>query len=395
MRKKVLTASFLAISISASMGLTSFAGWINDGYGWQYQYADGSTAKQGWLTDEETGLIYYMAPGGYMMSDTEVEGYKLAADGHRLDKTEEQIARETREKEKRESRPSPNKAKVALDATIAEAKTREYASSTLRVHYQAEMQVFMDKIFTDMSQELYKDIKDRRAAVIEAAQEAALAASLASEDGGDVGDLTIDFSNLYPTDTYKASDNESVKYSIYRNEDKQDIVAASYSKIIRPQSAQYVPYAFEVNYNRGIISSEEDMAIFDQGYQRLLIATLGEEQGGTVYDQVITDAIVDGASGNTDSGNSFVVMKRNGVVMIRVTCSEKTAEDKEATEETASVEESEGETQTEASSTSENTGSTSTVITSGQGRKQEAAETQAEGEDQGQEDAGSEEQAAE
>ena len=255
-------------------------------------------------------MIYHMAPGGYMMSDTEVEGYKLASDGHRLDKTDEQIARETREKEKKESRPSPNKAKVALDATVAEAKTREYANSTMRTHYQAEMQVFMDKIFSDMANELYKDIKDRRAAVIEAAQEAAVAASMASEDGGDVGELAVDFSNLYPTDTYKGNDNEGVKYSIYRTEDKQDIIAASYSKIVKTESPRYVPYTFDLGYNRSIISSDEDLVIFDEGYLRLLVAALGQEQGSAIYDQVIAGTIVDGTLGNTDSGNSFVIMKR-------------------------------------------------------------------------------------
>ncbi|MCI8658751.1 MAG: hypothetical protein HFG54_00685 [Lachnospiraceae bacterium] len=388
MRKKVLTASFLAISISASMGLTSYAGWVHDGHGWQYQYADGSTAKQGWLTDPDTGLIYHMAPGGYMMSDTEVEGYKLASDGHRLDKTDEQIARETREKEKKESRPSPNKAKMALDATVAEAKTRDYANSTLRSHYQAEMQVFMDKIFSDIANELYKDIKDRRAAAIEAAQEAAVAASMESEDGGDIGELSVDFSNLYPTDTYKANDNENVKYSIFRTEDNQDIIAASYSKIVKPESARYVPYTFELGYNRSIIASDEDLAAFDKGLQRLLVASLGQEQGGTIYDQIVTGAIADGTSGNTDSGNSFVIMKKNEVVTIRVTCSEKTSEEAEMTDETG---ENEGDAQTETSV--ENTETTSSVITSGQGQNQESEEDQ--NEEQAQEENENSEQAEE
>lgn len=389
MRKKVLTASFLAISISASMGLTSYAGWIHDGHGWQYQYADGSTAKQGWLTDPDTGLIYHMAPGGYMMSDTEVEGYKLASDGHRLDKTDEQIARETREKEKKESRPSPNKAKVALDATVAEAKTREYANSTMRTHYQAEMQVFMDKIFSDMANELYKDIKDRRAAVIEAAQEAAVAASMASEDGGDVGELAVDFSNLYPTDTYKGNDNEGVKYSIYRTEDKQDIVAASYSKIVKTESPRYVPYTFDLGYNRSIISSDEDLVIFDEGYLRLLVAALGQEQGSAIYDQVIAGTIVDGTLGNTDSGNSFVIMKKNEVVTIRVTCSEKKPEE---AVETSENEENQEENQTEATATEME--ATSSVITSGQGQKKEETEA-VETEEQAQEETENSEQATE
>ena len=118
------------------------------------------------------------------------------------------------------------------------------------------------------------------------------------------------------------------------------------------------------------------------------MASLGQEQGGTIYDQIVTGAIADGTSGNTDSGNSFVIMKKNEVVTIRVTCSEKTSEEAEMTDETG---ENEGDAQTETSV--ENTETTSSVITSGQGQNQESEEDQ--NEEQAQEENENSEQAEE
>ena len=97
MRKKVLLTSFLAVSLMASLSLTSFAGWEQDNYGWYYVNNNGVRLGGGWFTDPDTKLVYYMDPGGYMMSDTMVEGYKLAEDGHRLDKTPEQLEAEAKQ----------------------------------------------------------------------------------------------------------------------------------------------------------------------------------------------------------------------------------------------------------------------------------------------------------
>ena len=205
----------------------------------------------------------------------------------------------------------------------------------------------------------------------------------------DKGELAVDFSNLYPTDTYKGNDNEGVKYSIYRTEDKQDIIAASYSKIVKTESPRYVPYTFDLGYNRSIISSDEDLVIFDEGYLRLLVAALGQEQGSAIYDQVIAGTIVDGTLGNTDSGNSFVIMKKNEVVTIRVTCSEKKPEE---AVETSENEENQEENQTEATATEME--ATSSVITSGQGQKKEETEA-VETEEQAQEETENSEQATE
>ncbi|NBH72318.1 hypothetical protein D3Z51_09845 [Clostridiaceae bacterium] len=388
MRKKIFVASFIAASLSAAMAVPSFAGWVQDGDGWLYQYSNGTFAGQGWFTDPDTGLIYHLAPGGYMMSDTEVEGYKLAADGHRLDKTDEQLAREARAAEKKASKPTPNKAKLAIDAAVAEAKTKTYASSTLRTHYQAEMKVFMDKYFLEMSNELYKDIKERRAKVIEEAKAAAEAASLASEDGSETGDMSIDYSNMYPTDTYSGNDNEAVKYSIFRNEDKQDIISAYYSKIVKQDSNNYVPYTFELAYNRGIAPSEEDRDIFDKGYRKMLVASLGETKGNEVCELALAGTLEDGHTDTTDAGNSFVVMNKNGVLTIRVTCSEKVeaeptdGQDAEGTTESTEASDTQGEAQEPAE---EAASTTSSVITSGQKKSDEAQGEQEEAQDETQE----------
>ena len=378
MRKKIFVTSFIAASLSAAMVVPSFAGWIQDGNGWLYQYDNGTTAGQGWFTDPDTGLVYHLDPGGYMMSETEVEGYKLASDGHRLEKTDEQLAREARAAERKASKPTPNKAKMAIDAAVAEAKTRTYAASTLRAHYQAEMKVFMDKYFLEMSGELYKDIKERRAKVIEEAKAAAEAASLASEDGSETGDMSIDYSNMYPTDTYSGNDNEAVKYSIFRNEDKQDIISASYSKIVKQDSEKYVPYTFELAYNRGIAPSEEDRDIFDQGYQKMLVACLGETKGNEVYELALAGTLEDGHADTTDTGNSFVVMNKNGVLTIRVTCSEKVEEEPaEGQEAEGDAESTTADTQETAQEPEEAASTTSSVITSGQGKKDgDQADTQ-------------------
>ena len=151
----------------------------------------------------------------------------------------------------------------------------------------------MDKIFKSMADEIYKDRKERRDQAYKEAKEAAQAASLANEDGSSVGEMSVDLSKLYPTSTLATKDNEAVHYSIYRLEDKQDIIAASYSKISKKDTLRYLPYAFELSYNRGITSSESDLAAFDQGYKKLLIASLGQEQGNAVYEQVMAGTLAD------------------------------------------------------------------------------------------------------
>ena len=379
MRKKVLLTSFLAVSLMASLSLTSFAGWEQDNYGWYYVNNNGVRLGGGWFTDPDTKLVYYMDPGGYMMSDTMVEGYKLAVDGHRLDKTPEQLEAEAKKAQEKASKPTPNKVRLQIESAGKEAVSRGYSVWTLRTHYQSEMQAFMDKIFKSMADEIYKDRKERRDQAYKEAKEAAQAASLANEDGSSVGEMSVDLSKLYPTSTLATKDNEAVHYSIYRLEDKQDIIAASYSKISKKDTLRYLPYAFELSYNRGITSSESDLAAFDQGYKKLLIASLGQEQGNAVYEQVMAGTLADGATGNTDSGNTFEVINKDGIVKIRVTCSEQTAESESENTEAENTETEENSSEQTAAA-SEEKPATSPVITPGQ--SQESAEEQENTEDQ-------------
>ena len=384
MKKKILMTSFIAASLMASLSLTSFAGWEQDDYGWYYVNSNGVRQGRGWFTDPETKLIYFMDPGGYMMSDTMIEGYKLAEDGHRLDKTEAQLELEAKRAEEKASKPTPNKVRLEIENAGKTAVSRGYSIWTLRTHYQAEMQAFMDNIFKAMADEIYKDRKERRDQAYQAAKEAAEAASLANEDGSSVGDMSVDLSKLYPTSTLASKDNEAVHYSIYRLEDSQDIIAANYSKVSKKDTLRFVPYAFELSYNRGIASSESDLAAFDSGYKKLLVASLGQEQGNAVYEQVMAGTLEDGATGDTDSGNTFEVINKDGIVKIRVTCSEKTAESESSESEDTGLEENSTE---EAVETSVEVPATSPVITPGQSQTDpETAENEENAEDQQSED---------
>ena len=49
------------------------------------------------------------------MSDTMVEGYKLAEDGHRLDKIEAQLELEAKRAEEKASKPTPNKVRLEIE----------------------------------------------------------------------------------------------------------------------------------------------------------------------------------------------------------------------------------------------------------------------------------------
>lgn len=73
---KVLLATMI---LTAAMGFTAYAGeWKQDNAGWKYeQDGGGFTAGWSWID----GKCYFFADDGYMMNNTEVEGYTLNADG--------------------------------------------------------------------------------------------------------------------------------------------------------------------------------------------------------------------------------------------------------------------------------------------------------------------------
>ncbi len=360
MRKKILATSFLVMSLASSLTLTSYAGWVQDNYGWAYEKANGVRLGGGWFTDPETELIYYLDPGGYMMSNTMVEGYRLAEDGHRLDKTERQLELEAKRTKEKTSRPTPNKVRLQIENAGKEAVARGYSIWTLRSHYQSEMQAFMDKIFKAVADEIYKDRKERREQAYEAAREAARQAALENEGVSNVGDMSVDLTNLYPTSTFASKNNEEVRYNFHRIEDGQEILMTYYSKITKKDPRRYVPYAFELSYNRGLISSETDLEAFDDGYQKMLAAALGQYEGESVFQQVMEGSIEDGITGTTDSGNTYEVFCKDGAVKIQVTCSEKMPEDES---------EEQNDDNSEENASSETQETTSKVITAGQGEQ--------------------------
>ncbi len=372
MRKKVITTSFLAMSLSIAAGVTTYAaGWVQDKNGWLYQYDNGSYAPCGWFTDPDTGAEYYIDPDGYMMTDTRVEGFRLGPDGRKREKTEKELAEEAKKKAEEEAKPRPSKIQESIDAAVADAKTSEMAVSTFRTHYQAEMRALMDKFYLEMANKLYADVEERQKEALEKAKEAAIAASMANEDGEETGDLTVDFSDLYPTNTLSANDNYGTKYSIYRKEDNKDIISTSYSKVIMKRSENYVPYALEITYDRSIANSEEELVIFDEGFRKLVVAALGENAGGALYDKVMTGTVENDNSGVTDTENTYVLTNENGNVKIQVTCSEKVKEENASEGEENTEENQDGQT---ADNTEQ--GSASSVITAGKKENKETAESQ-------------------
>lgn len=370
MKKKTFAALFMTISLSAAMSLTSYAGWVQDGNGWAYQYDNGSWAVCGWFTDPADGSEYYLDPDGYAMTETRVQGFWLDASGRKQEKTQAELEAEAARAAREASKPTPSRAASAAKQAANSAKKSSVAVSTSRNSYQAEMKVFMDRYFLDMANKLYADKKERREQAAEAAKEAALAASIANEDGHSVGDIIVDYSNLYPTDTRASEDNYNIDYGIYRKSDSQDIISSGYSKIVMKKSIYYIPYAFELSYNRDLANTEEERVIFDEGYRQMVIAALGENSGTAVYDQTLAGTIVDGSVGDTDYGNTYEIIFKNGLVTIQVTCGEKT-EESVSSEVAETSENEQAETVSE-----ESLPVTSSVITVGQSQKNNEQENQ-------------------
>lgn len=322
MKRKAIAVTVLAASLSVAAGLTSYAGWVQDSYGWGYQRADGSWVGCGWFTDPEDGSQYYMDPDGYMMSETRVEGFWLGADGRKQEKSQAEIQAEAERAARVAARPSPNKEVAAIEGSADSAKKAVAATSTFRKHYQAEMKTHMDRIFLSMAEKLYADAEERTAAALEAAKQAALEASMNSEDGDSVGDLSVDLSNLYPTDTRANDDNLKTYYSIFKKDGAQDIISGSFSKNRNKDSRLYVPYAMELTYARDNANNAEETVVFDEGYRQLLIAAIGESAGQAIYDKSMSGELADGTLGDADNGNTYSVAVKNGKITVQVTCSE-------------------------------------------------------------------------
>ena len=95
----------------------------------------------------------------------------------------------------------------------------------------------------------------------------------------------------------------------------------------------------------------------------MLVACLGETKGNEVYELALAGTLEDGHADTTDTGNSFVVMNKNGVLTIRVTCSEKVEEEPaEGQEAEGDAESTTADTQETAQEPEEAASTTSSVI---------------------------------
>lgn len=330
MKKKLVGFSVLAAALTMATGMTSFAaGWKQDTNGWYYEYDNGNWANCGWFTDPEDNAMYYLDPDGYMMSGTTVEGYKLGDDGRRIEKTEEDLKKEAERKQRIASRPSPAKEQAAADLAADAAKKAVASTSTTRLSYQSEMKVFMDKYFIE-------------------AQKALAAAE---------------------SKTTKASTTEdNLETSYYFNTSGGPVVQATLWKMSNKANSHYREDSFDFTYNRNLLAEASDIETFDNLFQNMCIAALGETEGKAVndayYAEVAAGSTQFDRTGNTDTGNSYTVTYRSGKFNVKVVCSEvdpnaAEAQAAETTEDTAeAVEEA----------------VTSSVIVAGQVAAEEAVE---------------------
>lgn len=288
MKKKLLSITVITAALAISASMTAFAGWVQDTNGWAYQNDDGSWRGAGWFTDPTDGGIYYLDPDGYMMTDTHVEGFRLGADGRRIEKTEEEIQKEAERKQREASRPSPSKELAAADLAAQAAKNSNVAVSTTRISYQAEMKKMMDTIFIDARKTLDNSIN---------------------------GSTTED--NLETTYRYSLNGRNSIVCSLW--------------KVSNQKSYNYVANVLDLSYDRNAVSDEANVQVLDNTFRRLMVASLGETTGNSLLDNVFAEnAAGNGVfdwSGNTDTGNYYELKCNNGVISIKVTCSEKTAEE--------------------------------------------------------------------
>jgi hypothetical protein len=321
MKKRLLGISMITAALALSTSMTAFAGWVQDKDGYRYQKADGSYQGWGWFTDPDTGLEYYFDLGGYIMTHTHVEGYWLDDDGVKHEKSEEEIAAEEARTTRERSTKSPgNKSKDEKAAAAATVAAGDVTTATTRNTYQTEMKAYTNRAFVTIKKAL-----------------------TAANNTSYVGDVSED--NQQSTFYYDTKDSVRILYgTFWKNSTKT--------------SANYVPYAYEMNYNRNVVHGD-DAAYFAEAFQFMIKAALGENEGAAVYDKVM--AVEVGSddkfelSGTTDTGNYYTLTYRNNNANLKVTCSEIVQE----------TEAEDGEEQnTEAVETTAES-STSSVITAG------------------------------
>ncbi|WP_432626480.1 hypothetical protein [Brotaphodocola sp.] len=322
MKKRFLSMAAVAFALSISTGMTAFAGsWKSDENGKYYENDNGSRpVYAGWFTDPADGVMYYMDPDGYAMTNTKVEGYRLDDEGRRIEKTEEEIQREAARKAELASRPSPAKKAAAAEVAADAAKNAVAATTTGRTSYQSEMKVFMDKYFIE------------------------------------AGKACTNTDITGTTD----EDNTEITYA-FKTSDGYHFLEATEWLSVKASSTNYKPQAFDLFYNFNAMGGEE-ATIFGNAFNQMVIAAVGETEGQAVID-AINEARNAGTatfnrSGNTDAGNTYTLTYNNGSATLSVTCSE---QDSIAAEAEQAKEEAEAAAETAAEQTT-----TSSVLVAGQ-----------------------------
>ncbi len=327
MKKKLLGLTALAATLTLSTGITTFAGWVQEGEKWAYQYDNGKWAACGWFTDPADGAQYYLDPDGYMMTDTRVEGFRLGPDGKKMEKTAEEIQAEEERKQRIASRPSPAKEQAAAELAAKAAKKGTAAVSTTRLAYQAEMKTFMDTIFINTAK-------------------------------------SLDNNKINTIKGQTVEDNVEVTYRFHA-QDRGHVITSSLWPNSNEKSPNYVPQALDLTFSRSILTNEKEASIFNGAFQKMLVAALGDTEGQIVYERIMAETVGNGARfellGNTDVGNSYTLNYRDGYVQLQVVCSEFVPQ--EASETT-------GETADEAADTAAaaEPAPTTSVIVAGQGQ---------------------------
>ncbi len=320
MKKKLIGMTVIAAVMTAAMSITAFAGWVQTSNGWVYYREDGSQVWSGWFTDPADGSIYYIDPDGYMMTETRVSGYWLGADGRRVDKTEEEIAREAARVERENNKAAPSQDATQAKSAAQAAKKSTTAISTTRRAYLAEMKVFMDKYYLDTAKVLTNEHV---------------------RSGSTVNNIET---------TYR-----------YSLEGQGEIISTSLWTVSLKNSINYKTYSADIVYNRAILGEDTDVTHFDTLFKNMTIAALGDTTGTDAYNGIF-EQLGNGvynfeSSGNTDAGNYYTLSCGDGIVKIQVTCSEIT--------ESASSDEAAAETAEEDVAETPETTPSSSVITVG------------------------------
>ncbi len=335
MKKRCIGITAVAAALTLSASMTAFAGqWKEDSIGRYYENDNGSRAAYaGSWTCPDDGFKYAFDPDGYVIRDGYFGGSRTDATGRIIEKTEEELLKEAQRREARAARPTPGKAHNAATAAGLAAKNATTAVTTTRLAYQAEMKTLGTTIFTEMRKQLGSNYPSLKIQTIK--------------------------NNIEHTYNYNLNNSAVISSSLRLSSNKENPL-------------MYEEHAYELKYNRTMISDAALAPSFNEMYRKLLVASLGEATGKTVYDTVMAQQIGSGTpldlNGTTDTGNYYVLTYRNDLITIKVTCSEyvaPTPEEIAAAEAAAAAAAAEAESAAAAEAAAQ--AATSTVLVAGQG----------------------------